>query len=194
MQRTRTVPNTTLDRASRSARPSERQRSTQRRKLALILGALLSVAALLPTHAWSRDLQGRLGLGYNAEFANFQTIGGVPGISLKYGFTRDLAIELVGGVSTASPTNSVAAVKFFKNIFYETNLNFYATLGGGFVSGGGFSGMELLGGFGAEAFIPGIESLGFSMELGGSFNNLSGSYGLKTLGVSFLNAGIHFYF
>ena len=48
--------------------------------------------------------------------------------------------------------------------------------------------------FGVEAFIPGIESLGFSMETGASFNNLSGSYAVQTMGVSFLNAGMHFYF
>jgi hypothetical protein len=39
-----------------------------------------------------------------------------------------------------------------------------------------------------------LESLGFAMETGASLDNLSGSFALKTLGVSFLNAGIHFYF
>src|ERR1041385_157999 len=76
--------------------------------------------ALLPWAGSARDLQGRLGLGYNSEFANFQVPNGVPAISLKYGLTRDFAIEGVLGVSTSSPRNSVVGGKFFKNIFFET--------------------------------------------------------------------------
>jgi hypothetical protein len=156
---------------------------------ALLLGATFSSP---PT--WARDLSGRLGLGYNSEFANYQELNGVPGISLKYGLTRDLGLEGVFGISTSTPTNSVTGVKVLKNLFYETNLNFYFTAGGAWVSANSKSGMEFLGAFGAEFFIPGVESLGFAMETGGEFDNLSGSYALKTLGVSFLNAGIHFYF
>jgi hypothetical protein len=55
-------------------------------------------------------------------------------------------------------------------------------------------GVDLIAGFGAEFFVPGVESLGFAIETGASFDNGSGSYALKTLGVSFLDAGIHFYF
>ena len=58
----------------------------------------------------------------------------------------------------------------------------------------GRSGIELMTGFGTEFFIPGIESLGFAVETGGTFDNLTGSFILRTLGVSFLDAGIHFYF
>jgi hypothetical protein len=135
--------------------------------------------------AQARDLQGRLGLGYNAEFAN---------TSQTNGLSRDIGLEGVVGIDTATPNNSVAALKFFRNLFYETNLNFYFTAGGGFVTANNKTGAEILSGFGAEAFIPGIESLGFSMEVGATLDNLSGNFVLKTLGVSFLNAGIHFYF
>lgn len=156
--------------------------------------ALVLLAALLPAGATARDMQGRLGLGYNAEFANFSISGGVPGVSLKYGLTRDIAAEGIIGVATSNPGNSVTAVKFFKNLFFETSLNFYFMLGAGILSGGGRSGAEFLGGFGAELFIPGIESLGLAVEAGASLDNLGGSFVLKTLGVSFLHAGIHFYF
>jgi hypothetical protein len=149
---------------------------------------------LAPPLASARDLQGRLGLGYNSEFANATAANGVPGVSIKYGFTRDIATEVIVGVATTNPGNSVTALKFFKNLFYETNLNFYFMLGGGILSASNNSGAEFIGGFGAEFFIPGIESLGFSMETGASFDNLGGSFVLKTLGVSFLNAGMHFYF
>jgi hypothetical protein len=162
--------------------------------------ALIALFALLsPAVSHARDMQGRLGLGYNAEWANFYSSGGVPSVSLKYGLTRDIATEFSVGVSTANPSNSSTALKLFKNIFYETNLNFYFMVGGAVVSaanagGGKNTGAEFLGGFGAEFFIPGIESLGFAMETGAELDNLSGSFVFKTLGVSFLNAGIHFYF
>ncbi len=140
-------------------------------------------------------MQGRLGLGYNDEFVN-----ALPAVSIKYGLTRDIAAEGVFGIATTSPVNSTVAVKFFKNIFYETNLNFYFLLGGGLLTAGaagatsGNTGVEFLSGFGAEFFIPGLESLGLAIETGGSLDNLTGTFILKTLGVSFLDAGIHFYF
>ena len=56
------------------------------------------------------------------------------------------------------------------------------------------AGIQFLGGFGAEFFIPGLESIGFAMETGASMDSLSGSFAIRTLGVSFLDAGIHFYF
>jgi hypothetical protein len=139
-------------------------------------------------------MQGRLGLGYNSQFASSSAQNGVPGVSLKYGLTRDIAAEGVVGVATTNPGNSVFGIKFFKNLFFETNLNFYFMLGGGVLSAANESAAEFLGGFGAEFFIPGVESLGFSVETGASFNNLTGSFALRTMGVSFLNAGIHFYF
>jgi len=164
-----------------------------RRTWRVILCAASFLSLCVP-NAQARDLQGRLGLGYNSEFANFERTNGTPGVSLKYGFTRDLATELIVGMNTASPSNSVTAIKGFKNLFYETNLNFYFMLGGGLLTAESRAGFEMLGGMGSEFFIPGLESLGFAMEIGGSLNNIGGSFALKTIGVSFLNAGIHFYF
>ncbi|MEK6579782.1 MAG: hypothetical protein AABZ55_11190 [Bdellovibrionota bacterium] len=156
---------------------------------------LLALACVfVSTSSSARELKGRFGLGYNAEFANNYASGAVPAISIKYGITREIGTELIVGINTATPTNSVTGIKFFKNIFFETNLNFYSFLGAGLLRASNLTGAQFLGGFGSEFFIPGIESLGFSMDVGGAMDNLSGSFALKTLGVSFLNAGIHFYF
>lgn len=158
----------------------------------LIIAATVS---LVPSLASARDMQGRLGLGYNSQWANTKSTGvWAPGVSLKYGMTKDLAAELIVGIATTAPSNSVTAVKLFKNIFYETSMNFYFMLGGGLLAANGRTGSQFLGGFGVEFFIPGIESLGFSIESGGSVDNLSGNFVLRTMGVSFLDAGIHFYF
>jgi len=160
-----------------------------------VFPAVLSVLllTLTSTPVLARDLQGRVGLGYNAQFDNASTAGGVSALSLKWAVTKDIAINPIVGVATSNPGNSVFGVKFYKNVFYETNLNFYFLLGGGLVTGGGASGAQVLGGFGAEFFIPGVESLGFSFEAGGALSTLSGTI-LKTYGASLLNAGIHFYF
>jgi hypothetical protein len=139
--------------------------------------------------AFARDLQGRIGLGYNAQFANK-----LPGVSLKYGLTRDIAAELILAIATTSPSNSATAIKMFKNLFLENNLNFYFMLGGGIINVSSQAGVSLMAGFGVEFFIPGIDSLGFAVETGAAFDNASGGYALKTLGMSFLDAGIHFYF
>lgn len=156
--------------------------------------AIFTLSAVCAAPAQARDLQGRLGLGYNAQFVNTTARNGVPAVSLKYAFTRDIGTELIVGVATNTPTNSVFGAKFFKVLFFETNLNFYSMIGGGIVTAESRTGSQFMGGFGAEFFIPGLESLGFAMETGGSFDNLSGSFALRTMGVSFLNAGIHFYF
>lgn len=168
-----------------------RMTSHSRRVSLAIIGCSLLASS---TIALGRDMQGRIGIGYNAEFSNFQATNGVPAVSIKYALTRDIAAEGLVGISTATPGNSVAGIKLFKNVFFETSLNFYFMLGAAIIGADSRAAAEFIGGLGAEFFIPGIESLGFAMETGGSFNNVKGSFALKTLGVSFLNAGIHFYF
>ena len=161
----------------------------------ILFFSLLSVAMVLfSTQSQARELQGRLGLGYNAQFSNTTLTNGVPGISLKYGLTRAVSVAAIIGVSTGSPSNSVAALKFFSNIFYETNLNFYFMLAGGLVSANKNTGSEFIGGLGTEFFIPGLESVGFSFETGVSLTNITQEFIFKTLGVNILNAGMHFYF
>lgn len=149
---------------------------------------------LASTLGHARDMHGRLGLGYNAQFANTSETNGTPGVSIKYGLTRDIAIAGIVAINTGSPTNSATAIKLFKNIFLETNLNFYFVFGGGIVKANDNTGAEFLGGFGAEFFIPGLESIGFSIETGAALSNISGSFALRTIGVNILEAGVHFYF
>ena len=96
-------------------------RTVQTSSVRRFIGAVSVCAAVLlsTSTAHARDLTGRLGLGYNAEFANYNQPNGTPGISLKYGISRDIDIEGVVGVNTQSPTNDVVGLKFFKNIFKE---------------------------------------------------------------------------
>jgi hypothetical protein len=156
--------------------------------------ALASLLVAVPK-ASARDLQGRLGLGYNAQFANYRESGGtVPAIAAKYAVTKDIAFEGVLGFATTKPANSVIGMKFFKNLFFENNLNFYSMLAGGIVAANGNSGFDFQGGFGSEFFIPGLESVGLSFELGVELTNITGSMVFRTVGASFLHAGMRFYF
>jgi hypothetical protein len=155
--------------------------------------------ASLCLSSFARDLQGRVGLGYNAQFAPSKVNNDYkPAIALKYAFTKDMAIEGVAGLSTGDNKSSVAGIKLFKNLFFETNLNFYfvggLALGSVTTAGVSTSGIELQGGFGSEFFIPGLESIGISLETGFDFNNISGSWSIGTMGASFLHAGMRFYF
>ena len=146
------------------------------------------------TSAHARDMQGRLGLGYNSQFSAAKSAAGIPAVSFKYATARDIAFAGIIGIDTSSPSTTLAALKFFKNIFFENNLNFYFMAAGGYLAANGKSGLEGQTGFGTEFFIPGLESLGFSVETGASFDNLGDGFAFRTLGVSFLSAGIHFYF
>ena len=140
-------------------------------------------------------MHGRLGVGYNGQFAATSQTNGVPAISVRYGLTSRLQMEAVGGFYSGSNGTGVAALKLMQTLLPETYMNFYFVAGGGLVSASSKSGTEWIGGVGTEFFIPGIESIGFAFETGLSIENLtSSSFVLKTFGLSFINVGMHFYF
>lgn len=141
--------------------------------------------------AFAKDLSDRLGLGFSNEFTG--ATREVPAISVKYGLSKDLHVSAAMGFNTATPSDFVLGGKVYKNIFYETNLNFYMAGGLAYLKNNK-SAVEILGLLGAEFFIPGIDSLGFLFETGISANNVEDNFALKTVGFTFLNAGMHFYF
>ena len=163
--------------------------------LFLFATQFIAIAFFTTQSASARDLHGRLGLGYNDEFAVTPTQSGAPGISLRYGLTARAQIELIAGFYSGDKGSGVTALKYMQTIHPETYMNFYYLIGGGAVSANGRSGTEWLGGFGTEFFIPGIESIGLAFETGLDYENLtSTSFVLKTFGLSFFNVGMHFYF
>jgi hypothetical protein len=160
--------------------------------LSFTLALLLSAAT-----AQAKELYGRTGLGYNAQFSQTTATNGVAAISLKYGIAPRTMIEIIAGFYSGNDGSGVAALKFMRTIHSESYANFYFLLGAGLVSANHRSGQEFLGGLGTEFFIPGVDSVGISFEAGLSAENLtaaSETFVLKTFGVSFLNAGMHFYF
>ena len=166
------------------------------RLLICIFGSVL-IGGLSGGSAQAKELFGHMGLGYNAQFANTNQTNGVPAISLKYGIAPRAMIEIVGGFYSGGDGSGVFGLKYMPTLRAESYANFYFLLGVGLVSANHRSGTEFLGGLGAEFFIPGVDSVGISFEAGMSAENItaaSGSYVLKTFGVSFINAGMHYYF
>lgn len=157
-------------------------------KLFVLITTILTLAAPI---ASAKDLTDRLGVGYNAEFSTSGRT--VPALSAKYGLSKDLHLAGAVGFNTQTPSQFVMGAKLFKNIFYETNLNFYLAGGAAYIKDTK-SAVEFLGVLGAEFFLPGLDSLGLLFEAGISANNVGGSFGIKTVGFSFLQAGMHFYF
>ncbi len=143
----------------------------------------------------ARDLHGRLGLGYNGQFAVSQSQNGVPAISVRYGLTSRTQVELIAGFYSGTNGSGITAAKLMQTIHPETYMNFYYLIGGGAVNSGTHSGSEWIGGFGTEFFIPGVDSVGIAFEAGLDYENItSTSFVLKTFGLSFYNVGMHFYF
>ena len=139
--------------------------------------------------AQARDISGRVGIGYVNDYANH-----TPCFSIKYGMSRDTALQADLGVSTAIPTSYVFGGKFFKNIFLEQNINFYGAFGLAALKSATNPGFEGQGVLGAEFYIPGIESIGFSFEAGASaMNVINNTFIAQTIGFTFINAGMHFY-
>jgi hypothetical protein len=166
-------------------------------KILPVLSGLVVGMLCLSGTAHSRELLGKAGLGYNAQFSNADRNSGTPAISLKYGFAPKTAVELVAGFYSGSGGNGVVALKYMKTLRSENYVNFYLPLGLGYLTSRGSSGIEVLGGLGAEFFFPGVDSVGLSFEAGLSGESISsgnGGFVLKTFGASFLNAGMHYYF
>lgn len=166
-------------------------------KLIWTLTSVLAYLLVFSPAVSAKELFGRVGLGYNAQFASTDLTNGAPAISLKYGFALKSAVEVIAGFYSGSNGSGVAALKYFRTLKAESYGNFYFLVGAGKVSANSRSGTEFLGGFGAEFFIPGVDNVGISFETGMAAEDISqasGSYVLKTFGASFIQAGMHYYF
>ena len=92
-------------------------------------------------------------------------------------------------------------LKAYKSIFIEPNIEFYGSLLFAFInskkntadSSASADGIQVDATLGAEWKFTGLESLGFTFEIGLSFNNKTDSYHFETAGQAFGVGAIHFY-
>jgi hypothetical protein len=157
------------------------------RSLIAALILLFSIGSL------AKELSSRLGVGFRNAYAI-----DIPSIATVYYPSTNWGMVGALGLDTRDQNSSFAfSGGIRKIIFMEDNMNFF--MGGQLsflsqqvltVSNSGFELAALAGG---EFFLQGLDNLGFNFETGIGVTNL-GSVRFRTLGDSFLRAGMFFYF
>lgn len=156
----------------------------------LMLVLAPSARAVLPGD--EKNLSGRLGLGFTNQIA-VSADRTLPALSAKFYSSRVTAWGLGVGFDTRNGDSSLAlGLKGHKNVFFESNLVFYLGLGLAYVNHAGskFQGSAFLG---SEFFFDRLPSLGLSFEAGVRGDSTTGSFAIRTIGDTFLSAGMHFY-
>lgn len=151
---------------------------------------LLFFSVSLKIQAMERD--GRLGVGFANQMAN-----SLPSISFK--LQKGKAFAFGGQIGYSNSDNgggTAAAVKLYRNFFDEPHLTFFGSVLGGIISrkanGISESGFQTDITLGSEFSFPGLESLGFSLEFGLSFNKIN-DFVVETVGNNFVVSAVHFY-
>jgi len=153
---------------------------------------LLVIFSFLPKNSFGRDNIGRMGIGTTNQLAN-----DMPAISFK--IMKDASFG-IGGVIAFSTSEDEgghgAGIKVYKLIFDEPQLQFYASgLAAMIKEKGGQdegSGFQLDATLGSEFSFQGLDSLGFSFEVGFSMNKTDEMV-IETVGYHFIVAALHFY-
>ncbi len=160
--------------------------------LAILFHSLLSPSARAALPGDEKNLRGRLGLGFTNQIA-ITPDRTLPALSTKYYLARGTAVGLGVGFDTRSSDNALGlGLKGYKNVFFETNTIFYVGAGAAYVNRQG-SKMQFSAFLGSEFFFERLPSLGFSFEVGVRGDKTSGDFAIRTIGDSFLTAGMHFY-
>jgi hypothetical protein len=135
---------------------------------------------------------GRLGVGYSSQLKN-----DLPSISFKLQQSSSFSFGGVFGIDTGDDGGWGAGLKFYRHLFDEPQLNFYAAGLAAIISKkdpilADESGFQFDLTLGADFTFTGLESLGFSFEFGLSLNKID-DFRVQTVGNNFVVAALHFY-
>lgn len=161
--------------------------------MASLLLLLITVCiSFAPHEAQARDISGRLGVGTSNQVAT-----DLPSISFKIMNGPDFGMGgLLGFSSNNSGGGYAAGLKFYRVIYDEPHLQFYASGMGAILkrntTAGSQSGFQLDVTLGSEFAFQSIESIGLSFEFGVSMNKID-EFVLETVGYHIIKAAIHFY-
>lgn len=142
---------------------------------------------------WAREgHMGRLGVGATNQLANQ-----IPAISFKVQKSNAFALGGLLGVSTDDNGGGYGAgIKLYRILFEEPQLTFYFSGLGALLNQKTTttetSGFQFDLSMGTEFSFAGLESLGFTLEFGFSFNKLN-DFIVETVGDHLVAAGVHFY-
>lgn len=149
---------------------------------------------LMTSMAQGKELSSRLGVGFRSAYVTFD----LPSLAAYYYPSADLAVIGSLGVDTQEDDSKFAFMAGIRRIlFKEDNMNFF--MGGNVamvnqeILAKKESGFELAALIGGEFFLNGLDSLGFNFESGVGISNVK-KVRFRTMGESFVSAGIIFYF
>lgn len=153
---------------------------------------IMPLLLILSFNANAMERDGRLGIGFANQMAN-----SLPSISFK--LQKGKAFAFGGQIGYSNSDNgggTAAAFKIYRNFFDEPHLTFFGSALGGLISrkanGVSESGFQADITLGSEFSFPGLESLGFSLEFGVSFNKIN-DFVIETVGNNFVVSAVHFY-
>lgn len=140
----------------------------------------------------SMTREGRIGVGFSNQLT-----GDFSALSLKLQHTKAFATSTLLGLSTRDDEGGHGiGLKFHQLFLLEPRLNVYGALLTAWnyqeVPGRNESGIQLEFTLGTEFSFEGLNSLGFSCEVGISLFDQNG-FVMEITGRDFLSAGIHFY-
>lgn len=161
---------------------------------------MLLLTMLLAT-ADAKDLNGRLGVGFNQSIGFTQSSATVTALSVRYGIptgtpTINFQIEANAGLDYSSTgTRANGGLRLQYGVVAEDNLNLYLGAGVGYLFDNytpGASAVRVQPSLEAEFFPFGLENLGFTAGVGVNVDIGSGVR-IGTVGGA-PNVGMHYYF
>ncbi len=149
-------------------------------------------SAFAQNHNYKKQLGSRLGLGVKNN-----TSEDLPALALVYYPNDGIGITGGLGIDTRKDNSKFTLnVGIRRILFSESQMNFYYGGQAGIVNyetaADKQNGFELSAVYGAEFFLTGLESLGFTFEGGAGMSSLR-DVRFRTIGDHFLRAGIIFY-
>lgn len=160
----------------------------------VLFGFVLMALGFLGAEVQAKDLTSRLGVGYR----NVLVTTSLPSVAAFYYPSPDIGVLGSIGVDTEENYSKFALSGGVRRIiFKEEHMNFFGSgqvaVVNQEVATQKDSGFELAATVGGEFFLQGLDSLGFNFESGMGITTVRKTR-FRTLGESFLNAGIVFYF
>ncbi|MBN1384292.1 MAG: hypothetical protein JW983_05365 [Elusimicrobia bacterium] len=165
------------------------------KKITLVLIGMFFIAGICS----AKDLSKKAGIGFNSQLSGHD----VNSLSIRYWFSKKIAVEGLIGFSLGDDVMFDMGGKFLSVLKEEQNLNIYAF---------GLLGMESTdiddnnpltddddtgitagAGFGAEFFLIGLDNLGFGAEIGFGFNNADDKSQFGTSAGWLSSVGIRYY-
>ncbi len=156
--------------------------------------AVLAALTMATVSASAKDLSSRLGVGYRDVLVTMS----LPSLAAFYYPSADIGLVGAIGVDTEENNSRFALSGAVRRIiFKEDNMNFFGSgqvaIVNQEVATQKNSGFELAATVGGEFFLQGLESLGFNFESGVGVTTVRKTR-FRTLGESFVSAGLAFYF